>query len=281
MVTTSASSAYTAVALRSFFANTAFTEDDQFLLIDNDGGLTPDQGVGARVEIITNSAPKSFAANANMALFRAAQVSGNFFFLNNDLVFTPGWLEPLLEDTPALLSPVSNAELPYEWRGHKLGFALNLEDYNERALVEIAAIHRERTKGYRRVPSFPFFCVKIPPVVYDKLGPLDEGFGRGGAEDRDYAVRALQAGFELLYALPSYVLHFQGKSTWRGPESARETEERNERYLRAFESKWGNALRDLFILGKTDGLLERKLLGTWNEGHYREVIEALLAERHH
>ena len=55
--------------------------------------------------LVRHETPRSFAANANLLLAAARAKSADLFLLNNDLVFTNGWLEPLLTDRRALLSP--------------------------------------------------------------------------------------------------------------------------------------------------------------------------------
>ena len=247
MITTRASSEYTPYALESFFRCTPFGVGDRFLLIDND--RSGEEPSSSPVELIPNPQPKSFAANVNQILELADASRADVFFLNNDLIFTEGWLEPLLADEPSLLSPLSNREVQYQTPGFVWKNALSLEDYlgREQEFAGIAREHSARSKGYKTVISLPFFCIKLPHAVYSALGPLDESFGKGGAEDNDYCIRACLAGFKVRYALASYVLHFSGKSTWSGAESAQETQSRCEMFRDVFEKKWGRALLDVYI----------------------------------
>jgi GT2 family glycosyltransferase len=107
--------------------------------------------------------------------------------------------------------------------------------------------------GQKKSLILPFFCVKIPYAVYSRVGPMDENFGRGSAEDSDYCLRAWLAGFEVRHALQSYVLHFGGKSSWAG-ETKRESEERMKKFRELFEKKWGAALADLVLNENTKGI---------------------------
>src|SRR5690606_14022156 len=112
MMTTAASCAYTPVALRSFFAHTTLAEGDRLVLVDNDGDFELPTNVPAgRVTLVRPERPQSFARNANLLLAEARRSGADLLLLNNDLVFTSGWLDPLLADRRALLSPMSNAEL--------------------------------------------------------------------------------------------------------------------------------------------------------------------------
>jgi len=252
MVTTSASRHYTPVALRSFFAHTPLDDDDCFILIDNDGDFVLPEDVPARrIALVRPERPQGFARNGNFLLAEARARGADLVFLNNDLVFTSGWFEPLATDRRALLSPVSNAQVAATVEGFTTQPFMNLEDYtgHEAHVERIAREVRAGSRSYRIAPSVAFFCIKIPRAVYDVVGAFDERFGRGGGEDRDYAVRAWLAGIPLEYAAQSYVLHFQGRSTWRGGMTPKEQAARDGQYTEAFQKKWGAALTYAFLGG--------------------------------
>jgi hypothetical protein len=278
MVSTRASERYTPVAVESFFRNTELDPAERLILIDNDRSLN-ELPFAERIELIPNSSPLSFAENLNQTLVRAG--GAEVYFLNNDLVFTPGWLKPLETIEDAIVTPLSNREVQYAKDTLRLERYLSLEDFQgkESLLDAIAEYHRARSQGYRSVFYLPFFCVKIPPKIYSRLDPLDEGFGKGGAEDNDYCLRAILAGFKVLYAMQSYLLHFSGKSTWHGAESPEETRTRDELYVKHFESKWGEKLRRLSINGDLSALFDRPdLLQAFQQGEFKRVIEALAIE---
>ena len=279
MITTAGSRAYTPVALRTFFATTPADQTHEFILIDNDGDFVlPDDVPADRITVIRPEAPQGFATNANLLLARARERGADLFLLNNDLVFTTGWLEPLLADRRSLMSPMSNADIAYSVGAFVTQPAMDLEEYvgHERDIETIAERHRKKWTGYRVVSSVAFFCIKIPRSVYEVVGDFDERFGKGGAEDRDYAVRAWIAGIPQEFANASFVLHFQGRSTWRGPETQQEQHERNMLYVRAFEAKWGPALSYAFLRGdwnlfRPDARLGRLLA----QGDFTPVVRHL------
>jgi GT2 family glycosyltransferase len=252
MITTAASRHYTPVALRSFFTHTPLTADDRFVLIDNDGDFELPEDIPAdRVTLFRPKSPQGFARNANVLLAYARTHQADLLLMNNDLVFTSGWLEPLLVSRRSLLSPVSNAQISARAATFTTRPAMDLDDYrgHEAALDAIARQIRENGSGYQQVASLAFFCIKIPRTVYEVVGDFDERFGKGGGEDRDYAVRAWIAGVPQEYARASYVLHFQGQSTWRGPETPAAQAQRDAQYTQAFRTKWGAALTYAFIGG--------------------------------
>src|ERR1051325_2349202 len=112
MITTAASRHYTPVALRSFFAHTALGDNDHVVLVDNDGDFVlPEEIPASRVTLFRQKSPQGFASNANVPLAYGRKRQADLVLMNNDLVFTGGWLEPLLTDRRSLLSPVSNAQV--------------------------------------------------------------------------------------------------------------------------------------------------------------------------
>jgi GT2 family glycosyltransferase len=279
MITTSGSRAYTPVALQSFFARTTLRPCDRFILIDNDADfVVPDKIPAQQLTVVRPESPRSFAANANMLLAEARRQGADLFLMNNDLVFTTDWLEPLLLDRRSLMSPVSNAQAGASHRRLTTQPAMNLEDYTGREadLEVIARRHRAMNSGFVTVGSLAFFCIKIPRSVYDVVGDFDERFGKGGGEDRDYAVRAWIAGIPQEYARGSYVLHFQGRSTWRGPESNDERALRDARYTQAFGQKWGPALTEAFIHSNWDLLrADPKLASLMARQEFTSIVRHL------
>jgi GT2 family glycosyltransferase len=277
MVTTRHSNTYTNYAISSLIEHTKFQPDDEVILIDNDGAYTElPENCRDRVRIQVNEKPRSFAANLNQTMALAREREAGLVFLNNDLIFSHGWFEPLRSQGPFLLSPISNGEQPYTEGGLRCVLSMDLEDYlgKEHLFKEIIRRHRNRAQGYMKVFLFPFFAVKIPYEVYSVVGALDESFGIGGGEDKDYCIRCYQNGFELRFALKSYVLHFQGKSTWRGAETPQETAARNRVYTERFRQKWGNALFQVMIMNDLSNL-SPELEQAYNRGDFLRLIEEL------
>ena len=277
MVTTRHSNIYTNYALSTLIEHTKLEADDEVILIDNDAAYPelPVQCRG-RVKIQVNDKPRSFAANLNQTMDLARPKRANVVFLNNDVVFSHSWYEPLRTGGPFLLSPLSNAEIPYAEGTFECKLGMDLEDYlgKEDLFREIVRRHRNRAHGYMTVLTFPFFAVKIPHEVYSVVGPLDESFGIGGGEDKDYGMRCYQQGFELRFALNSYILHFQGKSTWRGAETREETAARDRFYAERFKQKWGSALFEVLVMNELKGL-PPDLQQAYEQRDFRRIIERL------
>ena len=277
MVTTRHSDRYTSYALSSLIEHTKLQPEDEVILIDNDRTYTElPAECRDRVRIRVNETPRSFAANLNQTMDHARERQADIVFLNNDLIFSPAWFEPLRARGPFLVSPLSNAEITYTEGSLRCKLGMDLEEYlgKEKLFREVVRRHRKLAQGYLKVLSFAFFAVKIPYDVYSVVGRLDESFGVGGGEDRDYSIRCYERGFELRYAMSSYILHFQGKSTWRGAETAQQTEARNRFYTEKFRQKWGEALFEVMLMNNLQSLPPE--LQELHEQHdFRRLIERL------
>lgn len=135
-------------------------------------------------------------------------VTGDIIIVsNNDIVFTPGWLEALLK--PLTLgydvSSICTSDQGWETRD-------------------------EITEGDRFGSLWA-----IKRQVYGKIGGLDERFGRGTFEDADYWRRALAAGFRVAKNHAGLVEHL-GRRTFDTIDPGHQTFEANKKiYL----DKWG------------------------------------------
>jgi hypothetical protein len=277
MVTTRHSNIYTNHALSSFIEHTKLAPEDEVILIDNDSTYTgmPAE-CGGRVTLKINESPRSFAANVNQILDLARPRQASVVFLNNDLIFSRGWFEPLQTEGPFLLSPISNAEVPYAEGDFQCKLGMDLEEYlgKEHLFREIVRRHRNRAHGYMKMLTYPFFAVKIPYSVYSVAGAFDEGFGAGGGEDKDYAIRCYLSDFELRFALNSYILHFQGKSTWRGAETREQTAARDRKASERFKQKWGDPLFQVMVMNDLNNLTADQH-EMYKKGDFRKLIETL------
>jgi hypothetical protein len=181
-------------------------------------------------------------------------------------------------DLPVVLSSVSNFQLPYRSPDWECDSVLELSSYlgNREAFRQIVRSHRAVVHSYEPALAVPFFAVRIPHAVFTAVGNLDEGFGPGGGEDLDYCMRCHLAGFRVQFAMDSYLLHFQGKSTWRGPESVEQHRTREQAWRQVFRDKWGSRLFELVCLERSDGVpgddVVRRQLA---RGDFRGVVEQL------
>lgn len=290
MITTEASTKYTVAALQSFFLYTDFSKADRFCLIDNDGAWSSSLPWNhERVEVIKNSEGQGFATNSNYFITQATQQQCDLYLLNNDLIFTTGWNLPLDGAGIVVSSPLSNREVQYimaiqvaksesQARVFTSSLEMTLEQYRgaEFSVQALAESHRANTSfGFMPVIVLPYFCVRLPFEILERVGLLDEGFGKGGGEDYDYSLRAHLAGFPVNYVLNSWLIHFYGKSSWSGVEQQIERERREQKLLAHFEAKWGSILRELIFNERESLIAEHGLRMPQNNAEFVEVIQTL------
>ena len=283
MVTLRSSHLYTGYAIESFFKNTELYDNDEFLLIDNDGCELGKFSIYKKIKIIKNQFPLSFAENVNQAISQAIKSKKNLIFLNNDIIFTKNWVKPLQLDSKNISLPVNNQLFPYQSDCGKLKLkpTMNLEDFNENYILlnDIVEKHKKKFKTHKQFQALlmPFFCFKIPYSILNEVGYFDKIFVCG-AEDVDYRIRCAKKGYDVNFLSDSYLLHFHAKSTWDGAETNRQTEERNKLYTEAFLKKWGEDMTQIFIIRKnfSNILHEKGLNGMFRQGRFRELIKQLL-----
>lgn len=279
MITTAASARYTDLALDSFFAHTPASEIGRFVLIDNDADapyLLREKY--PKISTITNPKPRGFAANANQALALARNARADLVLLNNDLVFTRNWLAPLCGADTWITSPLSNCEVMLKSDQFSCAVEMTVEYYreHENGFPSLVEAYTRTVSGFMNMLVLPFFCIRLPRRVYERVGEFDERFGKGGGEDLDYCLRALQAGFAVKYAKDSFVLHFGGKSSWSGVERKDQQAARELEFSQHFEAVWGKPLTDLILRNQQtviDSNTELKTLV--DTGRYVELINRL------
>ena len=283
MVTVQRSNTYTNYALESFFSSTEINQDDEFLLIDNDGCELRKFSIYKKIKIIKNQFPLSFAENVNQAIGQAIKSKKNLIFLNNDIIFTKNWVKPLQMDSKNISLPVNNQLFPYQSDCGKLKLkpTMNLKDFNENYILlnDIVEKHKKKFKTHKQFQALlmPFFCFKIPYPILNEVGYFDKIF-ICGAEDVDYRIRCAKKGYDVNFLADSYLLHFHGKSTWDGGETNSQIEKRNKLYTKAFLKKWGKDMTQIFILRKnfSDILHDKNLNSIFKQGRFRELIKQLL-----
>ncbi len=279
MVTTTASAQYTPHALRSCFAHTPFAPADRFFLIDNDGDYIPTPDQPAAVTLIRNPQPLGFAANMNQIMRLARADKADLLFLNNDIIFIPGWLEGLSYRGPAISAPMSNLQVQARCGAFELRQYMDLPEYagHDAELLQIARQYLQSADGFSADFTIWFFAIRVPWSVYSVVGELDESFGRGGGEDIDYCLRCHLAGARVLTARKSFLLHFMGKSTWRSNESSETRRQREEQYQLAFLRKWGPRLFETTVTDNWTTIDNNEALKQARaRGDYQTLVRALL-----
>jgi len=283
MVTVKSSNFYTEHALKSFFKYTKLNDDDEFILIDNDNCKLDIFSSFAKVKILKNLKPLNFAENVNQGIDIAIKNKKNLFFLTNDIIFTKGWVDPLLLKNKSISIPSNNQIFNYQsvLGDLKLKTTMSLNDFNENynALEEVVEKHKKKFKKGQQFQTLlmPFFCFKIPYEILNEIGHFDISYGTGGGEDVDYRIRCSLKNYEVNFILDSYLLHFHGKSTW-AIETEEQTKKRNEMYIKIFLKKWGSEMNQIFIIRESFSHIidEKNLQNIFKEGKFGEIIRKII-----
>ena len=290
LINTASSVEYTETMLQSVFASLPFDALCSIIVIDNDRSLPLKfKERFPKVEVLTNSTPRGFAANSNVFIERALSEGSDVILANNDIVLFEGWYHSIIAPHDCIFGPLTNRELQYKAsvivgsNDNVIGtFAtmmpLSLSEYrnNKAAVAFIAEMHRRASHGLWQVFNMPFCCCRIPFQILKAVGKLDESFGLGGGEDYDYCLRTYLAGFSVKYDLGGYILHFGGKSSWSGAETREVQLAREAKFYARFLEKWGEPLRDLLLREQAsvvDSSPELRVLDA--EHNLRAIVEKL------
>ncbi len=207
---------YTKDLLESFRQHTSHTDYEYIIIDDGSTDGTPEflssLNDKEHFRTITNSGNCGFA-HANNRAARAA--SGDYLvFLNNDLILTPNWLEPML---------LAFEQFP------DIGCVGNIQFNVRSGLIDHAGVFfdllgrpQHARKHRRMIPPEPYrfwnavtaACMIVPKDLFLTLGGFDERY-RNGTEDIDLCVRIRQRSKQIVVANRSRIYHHVSSSDGR------------------------------------------------------------------
>ena len=200
--------------------------DGEIILVDDgstDGTRAWLKNLPAPCQAILNEKNLGFAGACNRG---AAAATGEFlFFLNNDLVLLPGWLEPMLAafDRFSDAGLVGNVQRNFATGAiDHTGIYFNHQGKPAHRTDLPLATRWLGWPAYRRVDALTGACLGLRRAAWEKLGGFDEGF-RNGSEDIDLALRASAAGLHHYVALGSVVRHHISASAGRNLRNEQNT----------------------------------------------------------
>jgi GT2 family glycosyltransferase len=190
----------------------------EIILVDDgstDGTRAWLKGLPAPCRSVLNEKNLGFAGACNRG---AASAAGDLlFFLNNDLVLLPGWLEPMLAACDRFPNPglVGNVQLNAATGGvDHTGIYFNHQGKPAHRTDLPVTTRWLGWPEYREVAALTGACFALRRPVWQQLGGFDEAFINGG-EDIDLALRASAAGLHHYIALRSVVRHHISSSAGR------------------------------------------------------------------
>lgn len=183
-----------------------FTDTDMFdLILVNNGSTDETQKFienfasdKSNIIIIENSENLWYSKGNNIGIKEIIDKNYEYIgFLNNDILFTPNWLEDTLDafnldKSLGMLSPRNNAK-------SKLKMNNYLDNYKQ-------FLSKFKTQlKYVVTPSFS--CVIVKKEVIEKIGGFDEAYSPAFWEDNDLSLRAMYAGYTLAYTNSAFIFH--------------------------------------------------------------------------
>lgn len=185
-----------------------------------------------RIKVLHNETWSGYAVSVNRGVARASgEIIGH---LNNDLILTPGWLEPMLECYKDCLRVGTVGNIQRSIRTKRIDHAgiifdlVGLPDHYGKNYPFIFPFE------YRDFPAVTAACMLIKRSLYNEMNGFDEAY-LNGCEDVDLCLRLRQRGYRNIVAGKSQVFHHVSASPGR-----RDNDTRNNRKLL---SDWGELMR--------------------------------------
>ena len=214
---------------------------------------------------VLNEKNLGFAGACNRG---ATEARGEFlFFLNNDLVLLPGWLEPML----AVFTDHADAGLVGNVQRNAATGAVDHAGLTFNAKGKPEHLTRRGLAAVRPVEAVTGACFALRAETWRQLGGLDAGFVNG-CEDVDLGLRALHAGRRNYVALRSVVRHHISASAGR--------KLRDEQNTARLHGRWRDFIRATIPRACARGLLAAAWENPRDHTHSRVVRESLLYALH-
>ncbi len=186
-------------------------------------GVHP-RGAIVDVSVIQNEANVGFPQAVNQGL--RASTAPYACVLNNDLIFTPRWLETMI--AVAEIDPMIGAVNPASSTlGEFPPQGVAVDDY--------AASLAGKSRHYVEVGMCIGFCLLTKRQVLQTVGLFPEDVEKIFFEDEDFCMRVQQAGMRCVVAHGAYVHHHEHRTVQKMGERQR-LFERNQAWC---EERWG------------------------------------------
>ncbi len=189
--------------------------DSEIIFVDDgstDGTRAWLKKLPASCRAVLNNSNVGFAGACNRGTVMA---TGEFlFFLNNDLVLLPHWLEPMLDGFNRFSDAGLIGNVQLNATTGEVDHAGIFFNYKGKPAHETARPLSARLTGYRRVAALTGACFAIRRTTWEQLGGFDESFVNG-SEDIDLCLRAHSIGLRHYLSTRSVVRHHISASPGR------------------------------------------------------------------
>ncbi|MGE9291420.1 MAG: glycosyltransferase family 2 protein, partial [Puniceicoccales bacterium] len=179
------------------------------------------------VQVILNEENLGFAGSNNRGAVEAR--SEVLAFLNNDLVLSPGWIEPMREALEETVGMVGNVQInAHTGQIDHAGIVFTPWGIPEHWGQNYRTVPQSGVRPFRAVTAA---CCLIRKATFDSVGGFDESY-RNGFEDIDLCLRLGDAGKENRVAFGSRIGHWVSSSPGR--------KDREDGNIRQFLERWGD-----------------------------------------
>ncbi|MBV9824905.1 MAG: glycosyltransferase [Alphaproteobacteria bacterium] len=189
------------------------------VLVVND--CSPDPGMSEMLaalekednfRLLTNNINKGFIGSVNRAL--AVFPNDDVVLLNSDTRVFAGWLDEMAAIACSsadigTVTALSNNATIFSYP-HPTKATATLKDVSWEEVAAVAL--RENAGNYEDVPTGHGFCLFIKRVVLDRVGYLDERYGRGYGEENHLCALAADLGYRNVAATGVVVEHRESVS---------------------------------------------------------------------
>jgi GT2 family glycosyltransferase/tetratricopeptide (TPR) repeat protein len=147
------------------------------------------------------------ARNRGLAIARGEHV----LLCDNDVLFTPRWLDRLLGHLHAwpdvgMVGPVADYVVPWQKVHRDPAPGDTLDSFAE-------AIHLENPGQYSDTDQLILFFILARREAIDRIGAIDPRYGRWGYEDNDWTLRCRRAGYRMRIARDCFIMHLGSRTS--------------------------------------------------------------------
>jgi GT2 family glycosyltransferase len=164
-----------------------------------------------QVELIRNQSNLGYAGGCNAGI--RASCGETLIVLNQDTRVHQGWLKGLVDAARRPRVGVVGCKILYP-DGETLQHAGGWVEWPRGIAGHYGAYERDEGQwdAPRQVDYVTGAAMAFPRQVYDRVGPLDEGYWPGYYEDVDFCSSALRAGYEIWYTPEAVMRHAESTS---------------------------------------------------------------------